>query len=625
MITTLFAAFFLIIPGSILATLARADRPTLVLFVTYSLGIFLINVVLGNAIGGVSSLIWLYLIELVAFSIGVYIRYETRKAWIASLANLFSSRNLLWVPFLIISIGSGLYLWVVGGYFEIPSDVYEHLGRVSRLVHRMEQGHIDLYSPWHLFIAFCLSLSGDSVHQLVVPFSYVAMVWILYAFFNISLEIVTAESASAGSKITFGLISTFVVALTFGTSVFAFIRYYIFAPVLVTYPIYLYFAVRLCRNLSDASLASLYRNQTAWLTVVGLCVLYFFHRQEALFLLLVIYGVGFIRSAKALNGIVRQEKPFKLYSTYSIEALAFSIVTIGLLIFALLPQEQQSSLSNNTIDIGAVLELPYHALISDPGGRVFETVGLFGIVSVIIYISCLNKASRQLSLSLLLLIPGLLLFNPVFVSGFLKVSEQDVIWRLSYMVPLGLLIPYVVFSLTNGFKVWRARAIVVGLVGLGLLFPIGILDSVQQHRYTTLKKNRSGNDFRMWNDLLSELRKYRHRHVLTDPITGYVLSAMTENRTFGFKFHGGREFINLNVPEYGYDSFAGYVGWLIVINRRDGHLSEAGQASRHWPADVMAVSKFYSRELIAFLDNPPNHIKIKWENDRAAIYEVVDP
>ena len=112
------------------------------------------------------------------------------------------------------------------------------------------------------------------------------------------------------------------------------------------------------------------------------------------------------------------------------------------------------------------------------------------------------------------------------------------------------------------------------------------------------------------------------RNILTDPITGYMINAYTNNKVFGFKFHGTEDFIPVNYKKFSARHFIDFHGWLLVINRRDGASSRNGDLSGHWDEDILKLSEYYSDELIDFLNKPPPHIKLIWSQNNTLIYEI---
>jgi len=190
------------------------------------------------------------------------------------------------------------------------------------------------------------------------------------------------------------------------------------------------------------------------------------------------------------------------------------------------------------------------------------------------------------------------------------------------MIPSGFLGAYVLAHFVGNYSNKTRSSLFVGLILIATLLPINKYQNYLQQRYSTLGQVRIGNSSELWNDLVFEIGKYRDRNLLTDPITGYVLRALTNNKYYGFKFHGTGKHISINHEEYGHDSFAGYTSWLFVVNRRDGSISRNGEISGHWPSSVTKTSNHYSKELISFLAENPSHIKLIWEEDGISVYEI---
>jgi hypothetical protein len=618
---TLFA--LLVAPG-LLIQICLNQRLRIFPIVILSTGLFCVNAYLAHYTGGTKEILWAYIAEYGSLLIWLLGGLKRRVIHAHCVWPLPRPPIFEWLPYLGIASSVGIYLSWAGGYFEVPSDVYEHLSRINYFAHRLEQGVVDIYSPWHLLIAICLVLSNSTLDQVLMMFTALLTTWLVVAFFLIAKEMVSAGCWSRTQVNLFGLITAGVVCLTFGTSVFSFVRYYVFAPAFLTYPIYLYLAVCIGKRLIADDIYTLCKSSEAWLVLIGLPVLYLFHRQEALFLLIFLVAGVFVRVCENIAQWLARNDNAEASSTQKIGVFLFVGASGCALVLGLVPVETAVPLANNTVDIGENISSSYPLLIAKPMGRVYETIGLFGLISAAVYFLFLPKAARNYTLSILVIAPLVLIFNPIAVSVFLKVAEQDVVWRLTYMLPFGFLIPYVVFQSSNGFRKFNKKVVAISAVAIGLLLEIPLISTAQQLRYSTLSPVAAGNDYRVWSDVLAELRQFRYRHVLTDPITGYVLTALTENTTFGFKFHGGSKFIDLNVPDYGADSFSGYVGWLVVINQRDGEVSRVGSESGHWPEDVMTIQKHYSKKLLEFLETKPRHFQEIWSKDRVTIYEIVE-
>ena len=72
--------------------------------------------------------------------------------------------------------------------------------------------------------------------------------------------------------------------------------------------------------------------------------------------------------------------------------------------------------------------------------------------------------------------------------------------------------------------------------------------------------------------------------MLTDPVSGYTLRALTQHIYSGAKFHtiDWSVFKCFNFDNYSLKKCEKYNGRLFVINQRDGAPSETGRISRHW-------------------------------------------
>ena len=123
-----------------------------------------------------------------------------------------------------------------------------------------------------------------------------------------------------------------------------------------------------------------------------------------------------------------------------------------------------------------------------------------------------------------------------------------------------------------------------------------------------------GNSPANWDDLIKLIDQKGEIQVLTDPVTGYVLSAMTKVHHDHNKFHE-TDVGSLRKYRYAPNSFLDYAiegGWFLIVNLRDGQPSANGRKSKHWPEDIMYVSRYYPAELLEWLQitNNSNTLKI---------------
>jgi len=284
-----------------------------------------------------------------------------------------------------------------------------------------------------------------------------------------------------------------------------------------------------------------------------------------------------------------------------------------------------SPLSNNTIVISGIFTGSLPLVISDPIGRVYETVGLWGFYVLFLYFVALDKASRILALTILSIAPFLLVFNPLFTHPFLNYASPDVLWRFFYMIPIGLVGAHVFIVLMRSWLSSKKSLSLTYIVLLVVfLIPVDAIQHIQNSRLSTLRKIETKNSVEFWMDAVDQLNTYGDRHLLTDPVTRYILRALTDLDSAGFKFHDSPPYVPINYNGYQDLSFRGYKGWVFVANYRDGLPSGNGLMSGHWPKDVLLMRKYYSDDLQKFLASPPDHFQLDWENDAIRIFRILD-
>ena len=171
---------------------------------------------------------------------------------------------------------------------------------------------------------------------------------------------------------------------------------------------------------------------------------------------------------------------------------------------------------------------------------------------------------------------------------------------------------------------------------LVLLIPLSIpkwieeeLPGIQTHysRAHTLQKITPDNTSTHWNDLFIYLRSLpASRHVLTDPVTGYLTRGLTPHDYSGIKYEdfpwGDYKNFNENLEQD--DAFDRYVGWLFIVNQREGGLSENGRLSNHWTADKLKITRYYSDDLFRHLKRHRDRFRVLWQANNVTVYEVIE-
>jgi len=226
-----------------------------------------------------------------------------------------------------------------------------------------------------------------------------------------------------------------------------------------------------------------------------------------------------------------------------------------------------------------------------------------------------------------MLIPALTVFNPFFVDLFLRYNYPDVLWRLCYLIPLPFAGAFVVVHYLDRLR--KAQGVTqklkpaLILFGLAaLLLPVSTTYFVSPYsRIYTLQSVGDRNGHKLWRDLHEFLGTLEPRDVLTDQVTGYTINALTKHRYRGHKFYGTGA-PKIKRANYDKATFEPYDGWLLIVNKRDGRRSDTGRVSKHWPENILKVSRHYPAVLEDFIQREPEMFTKLWEHNQISVYEI---
>jgi len=511
----------------------------------------------------------------------------------------------------------GAYLAWAGPYLELPADVWHHLAELNRqlavLAGEVNAGSVDLRRTLqhgtpvdYAAPAFVLAVTGLKPYQALNTMGLTHSLVFLGAVFSFALYLFATKRIAAHAKVWVAALSAVFFLVHFGVGVFAYVRYYSFAPAMPTFIVYLA-AVALLIGIIERG-APLRREGTLLVLLTVTAVIA--HRQEALFIVVM---AGAMLIAALLLRAVRRSQPRQaaVRNAWLLVAwIGAYAAAHGLALWRLQPNA----------DLGGVVVLPWL--------QYYEVVTPWGLAVTVLFLFYWREFRSSAYLVGAMFAPLLTVFNPLFVDLFLRVSWPEVAWRLLFVLPLPFVAGYVAMDLSNRLRTgvfWLPRAAAgAALAALVLLWlPFGSLFAGPAvSRVTTLAPVDPGNDYRMWGDLWRHLRNYRDRFILSDPVTGYAANALTDNRNRGFKFYASEQRFRLDKAVYSRSDFLHMGRWLLVINKRSGRDSVNGRLSGHWPADVMNLEQYYSPELERFVaDNPDLFVEV-WSRDRISVYEI---
>tara|TARA_Y100000588_G_scaffold158139_1_gene172078 strand:+ start:1547 stop:2638 length:1092 start_codon:yes stop_codon:yes gene_type:complete len=356
------------------------------------------------------------------------------------------------------------------------------------------------------------------------------------------------------------------------------------------------------------------------------------HEQEMFFALVLCSGIIVFRSFKTFNS----GSSGNLVLRTRLLALVVISITIALSIFILETRRMVDGpgLYPHVISLEIISPLLRSHLIANPELRFWDTLSLYGVCVYLLYIFRYRWFSHIDFLTVAMASPILTLLNPLFVIVFLHIVTHggwDVIWRFSYLMPLGI-----TGGLLVGFSAWQyhknqSLRTLIPMVSIPILLILVLLPF--ETVYVSNNKSRIGSLMSvdktagagLWQDLIEVVNSVDgNRTIYADGATRYVLGAVTHHdipSRQGYNFDHIAPEVTVypsKVEEMSKDS-----GALLVINRRNGAETMSSRLSGHWSTDVLQVSKSYPPELNQYIDIYKERFKLLWTHDNIWLYEIL--
>lgn len=629
----------LVAPGLVLAVGLRFPPQLLILSaVSLSYSLFVVTALVfkwfGGAYEGLTAA-WLILAVLATVIGAVLARRHGN-----------TTPRIIRVPWVAVATMAAVlaYLWLAGPYLEVPSDHWWHLGKFQKYSEIVSKGMIDsaagwneLFKPkneyWYLFHVLLCRITGSELTGSLNTVCILNTLLFLSGVYGFTLYIFRHDAGSTLQRNAIAAVAVLFFILHFGISVFSYVRYYALAPTMLNYVVYLGMAGLFIYWLDETSPASV----VPVILFIAFPVLWAVHKQEAMFLGLALAsmaGVVFLRNLwrirqpgwrqAIVSSRLWRERQFVISALFAVALLIYLVVhAYAYLNFT----RHTATLHGRVINIENIAPFFRNLYILDPTVDFYKVVTVWGLFIFALYLKERERFRGNTYINAMMWLPLLTIFNPVFVDFFLRFSWPEVMWRITYMLPLPFVAAYLAVhyarSLAAPGAIMARLGNAVALLLLAvLLFPINTrFVQASEYRWPTLVPVAATNDHRLWADLLSELRSYPEMTILTDRVTGYVINGMTGHHYPGYKFYGRgalptyeKAYTEAVFDRYGYE--------LVVINLRDGAPSLVGKLSRHWPENVMRVTDLYSPEFMEFIRGNPRRFALQWSNDRISIYRV---
>lgn len=551
----------------------------------------------------------------------------------------FDKRDLLVCCILFLSYA--VYIYVVGPYDEIPADYYRHLERIQLMRSDLlgsrsflpffHSGLNDRY--WYYLYAMVWQLSGVTLTQSIGFFSWFNGAMLLVALYLFSKQLLSTRYSHAW---LLALATCLFFVLHQGVVSFSFLRYYTLSATMLTTPVYFLVILVFIRYVETG--LPLRYTATA---VLGLTTPLFYHYQEVVFTLVMIWLLGLYyaicwyalwlhqrgehihlsdRTLSYWQGIKNRQKGAIVFALLTGAYFAFHIYA-----YNNIPRTEVDH--HKVISLNHLLPFFRNLYVLNPSYQFYQTITLWGFVVYLSFFLMMRRFVINPYVLMGMLSPLFTVFNPVFVDIFLRVRDVHVLYRLGYMIPLAMAAACLVWFLTKDWSNQGTgrRLFAIAMIGL-LITTLFSFDSrfirSQYSRIPTLLAVEENRSARHWSDLLEFLNALEGAApIYTDPVTGYLVTAYTRHQSTRYKFTKAYH-RPLNFDNYDNFPLKQYRGGLLVINLRDGGDSETGRLSGHWPADILGVSRYYSEELLQHVQDHPSLFPLIWSSDDIRVHRI---
>lgn len=562
----------------------------------------------------------------------------------------------LMIPLVLAGIVYG-YVAYAGPYLEIPSDAWTHVYRFQWhklsiinngvfpsglswdglfLHHTFSYWH---FNPWYFIHAWLCHVSGLPIMDSLLVFTFVNVAVFLLGFYYFGLFIFAGLRVSALSKMIMAALASLFAAATMGNMVFAFIRYYAFAPAILNYVLFLTAMAVILAWLRSGR----WFGHALWIAPVLLVVAGLIHPQESLFVFFMTLALGIMETVRALwrrNFGVKEYKSIILTAALLIvffagfAAIRYFKPVSWISAYMILPGVAIPPEPVNFIFNKLLISPPHNPWLRLVAYQLFvfyQVVGLWGLFVYLLFFLMLRRFIKLPYLMAgMVIVPFLTAFNPLTVDMMARMGQDPTLYRFLYMIPLPFVGGYLfVCFLGKAREFLRPRRFWLGFVGcllviaglLGLVFPIDAAGIYAPYsKVYTLRRMPAGNDCRLWNDLGKFMEKHENKIILTDYLTRFMAPYFPKNNCICSTWLNSRNPEKYQPDPYTWESLRGR--GMIIINRRDGGLSVTGRIAKHWPEDVLQVSRYYSPEAQAWLESHPEIFRKIWEQNRIAVYAV---
>ena len=536
------------------------------------------------------------------------------------------------MPIIFITIASAIYQVIVGSFNEVPADIYAHMERYQEAVTFLSNNSLGGALPFrellfqksgvsYFLMAGIANITGASTEQVISVIDFANRTLFLLAIFFFTSSIFKGRQ----HNISIASMAVIFTALHMGVNVFAYIRYYTLAPTMLNMIVYMS-AIILFLSLIAQRFKS-----TSWL-LYG--VLFFLiaaaasiHVQEAMFIGVMVAVISFLGMISCVR-FIPIKSPHDFRQTIVISIVA-SIAFVSIYIYSHLNLPRAVNAHWRLWEFGAGVGLLPDLTTLNLKFQFSRVMTLWGIFVYLLFFVHIRRYRNNIFILAGMLSPAVTFLNPFFVDLFLRHYNSTTLWRLCYLIPVhfvaaDLFIFYSQKLRENGF-LKRSISLIVVLLMIALLLPIkNTWQGIHYSRFPTLGATNEKLGYAYYQDLLTFLESLDQPYeILTDPMTGYMVSAMTKHESKRRKFfrsHGHKRF---SFYDYSNNPLIQYKGYLLIVNQRKKHLSNLGLIANHWSKNEWKnTDNYYPKELIEHLNENSNRFHKEWGKEGVSVFLV---
>lgn len=543
------------------------------------------------------------------------------------------------LPITVIVVVSGLYQILVGSFTEVPADLYAHLERYQTALATLNDNSLGKALNWknlllqdsgvfYYLVAGISSLTKIPSQDLLTLIDFTNRTLYLVAVFCFARIIFRYSS----QPILIATLCVVFVTMHMGINVFAYVRYYTLAPTMLNLILYMTAITVFIKAVNGGTFAESAINYTLILAF-SICAAAI-HTQEAMFIGVMIASMSLIASLNlAQIQIFRSQLlDLKIDSKQVITIATLAVCAfISLYIYSRLNLVRAPNAHWRLWEFAPSYGFLPSITTLNLKLQFSKVITLWGLLVYVLFFLNIKRYRNNLFVIAGMLSPIVTILNPFFIDIFLRHYNSTTVWRLCYLIPIhfvaGDLFVHYIKTARESSILKKGFPALVTIALIGLLLPIkNTWNGVHYSRFPTLsssKKNISPVHFK---DLLQFLESLDSSEtILTDPMTGYMVSALTHHNNYRHKFFRGRYFQRFTFENYDTMPLKKYRHQLLIINKRNKGLSDVGSLSKHWNSDEwQRTTAYYPDHLISHLNSNKKHFKILWNAGDIQVYRVLN-